>query len=219
MGPEGSGLKLSENGNDFWALDKCGYRNGLFFVDIGAGDGITGSNTWILEKFYKWNGICVDPNPAFLKSLCGSRDTVISDLAIWDKSGEILDFNYLKPSRNEFFGWNFRSGISSCVGDTAVEFDKHKVFSITLNDLLELHSAPRNIDYISMDVEGSESKILEAFDFKKHNVKLFTIEYNDNQERAKINQTMTSNGYKQVDIDDSGEDRYISLTKWYDIHH
>ena len=54
---------------------------------------------------------------------------------------------------------------------------------------------------------------------KKHNVKLFTIEYNDNQERAKINQTMTSNGYKQVDIDDSGEDRYISLTKWYDIHH
>ena len=100
-----------------------------------------------------------------------------------------------------------------------MEFDKHKVFSITLNDLLELHSAPRNIDYISMDVEGSESKILEAFDFKKHNVKLFTIEYNDNQERAKINQTMTSNGYKQVDIDDSGEDRYISLTKWYDIHH
>ena len=84
MGPEGSGLKLSENGNDFWALDKCGYRNGLFFVDIGAGDGITGSNTWILEKFYKWNGICVDPNPAFLKSLCGSRDTVISDLAVWD---------------------------------------------------------------------------------------------------------------------------------------
>ena len=219
MGPEGSGLKLSENGNDFWALDKCGYRNGLFFVVIGAGDGITGSNTWILEKFYKWNGICVDPNPFFLKSLCGSRDTVISDLAVWNKSGEILDFNYLKPSRNEFFGWNFRSGISNCVGDTAVEFDKHKVFSITLNDLLELHSAPRNIDYISMDVEGSESRILEAFDFKKHNVKLFTIEYNDNQERTKINQTMTSNGYKQVDIDDSGEDRYISLTKWYDIHH
>ena len=156
MGPEGSGLKLSENGNDFWALDKCGYRNGLFFVDIGAGDGITGSNTWILEKFYKWNGICVDPNPAFLKSLCGSRDTVISDLAIWDKSGEILDFNYLKPSRNEFFGWNFRSGISSCVGDTAVEFDKHKVFSITLNDLLELNTNNKIGDFNQSEVYSVE---------------------------------------------------------------
>ena len=168
----------------------------------------------MLEKFYNWNGICVDPNPTWLKSLCGSRDSIICDLAVWNKSGEILDFNYLKPGRHEFFGWNLRAGISSCVGDTAVEFDKHKVFSITLNDLLDLHSAPRNIDYISMDVEGSESRILEAFDFEKYNVKLFTIEYNDNQERAKINHTMTSNGYEQVDIDDSGEDRYVSLTKW-----
>ena len=96
MGPEGSALKLSENGQEWFVLDKLHYKRDGYFVDIGAGDGIVGSNTFVLEKFYDWKGICVDPNPAFLKSLCGSRDTVISDLAIWDKSGEILDFNYLK---------------------------------------------------------------------------------------------------------------------------
>ena len=58
MGPEGSNLKFSENGCDFWALEKSYYRSG-FFVDIGASDGVTASNTYLLEKFYKWQGICV----------------------------------------------------------------------------------------------------------------------------------------------------------------
>jgi len=219
MGPEGSGLKLSENNQDFWVLDKMHYRKDGFFVDIGAGDGVTGSNTFILEKFYNWFGICVDPNPTWLKSLCGSRDTIISDLAIWNESGKILDFNYLKQQRGEFFGWNFRAGISSCVGPTGIEFDKHKVFSITLTDLLDLHNAPKVIDYISMDAEGSESKILEGFDFKKYDVKLFSVEYNDAEERSKINHILTKHGYTATDIDDSGEDRYISSAKMQNIHY
>ena len=103
MGPEGSMLKLSENGNDFWALDNSSYKNNGYFVDLGAGDGITGSNTFILEKFYKWNGLCVDPNPTFLKSLCGSRDVLISDLAVSKESGKVVDFKYLAQNRNEFF--------------------------------------------------------------------------------------------------------------------
>jgi len=52
MGPEGSSLKFSENGCDFWALDNSYYRKG-YFVDIGASDGVTASNTYLLEKFYK----------------------------------------------------------------------------------------------------------------------------------------------------------------------
>ena len=103
MGPEGSNLKFSENQNDFWVLDKKHYAKSGYFVDLGAGDGITGSNTYTLEKFYNWEGICVDPNPSFLKSLCGSRDVLISDLAVWNVSGQILDFSYLSQNRKEFF--------------------------------------------------------------------------------------------------------------------
>lgn len=211
MGPEGSGLQFSENRQDYWVLDKVHYKKNGFFVDIGAGDGVTGSNTFALEKFYDWNGICIDPNPSFLKSLCGSRDVLISDLAVWQTSGEILDFKYIQQGRKDFFGWNFRSGISSVVDNTLVKFDDHKVFSITLNDLLELYNAPKDIDYISIDAEGSETNILESFDFKKYNIKLFTIEYNDDNSRYAIRQIMEKNGYQAIDIDTSGEDRYINI--------
>ena len=36
-------------------------KNG-FFIEAGAGDGINISNTYVLEKQYNWNGLCVEPN-------------------------------------------------------------------------------------------------------------------------------------------------------------
>ena len=171
MGPEGFLLKFSENDYDKWLLHKTNFKRQGFFVDIGAGDGIIGSNTFLLEKFYNWQGICVDPNPTFLKSLCGSRDCLISDLAVYKQSGKVLPFKHLQQHRTEFIGWHFRSGLAENVDKTSVQFDDHRVYSITLNDLLELYAAPKEIDYISIDTEGSEVDILGNFDFDKYNIK------------------------------------------------
>ena len=52
MGPEGFLLKFSENDYDKWLLHKTNFKRQGYFVDIGAGDGIIGSNTFLLEKFY-----------------------------------------------------------------------------------------------------------------------------------------------------------------------
>ena len=209
MGPEGSNLKFSENGCDFWALEKSYYRSG-FFVDIGASDGVTASNTYLLEKFYKWQGICIDPNPVTLKSMCGARDTIVSDLCVYKESGKILPFKYL-GDQSEFYGWNLRSGIDGLVSKhMPVKMNDHKVFTITLTDLLELYNAPNKIDYISIDVEGSEIEVLTGLDFSKYDVKMFSIEYENEENRAKINSIMSSNNYNRVDFDQQcTEDRYI----------
>lgn len=193
MGPPGSALKLSECGQDFWVLDKLGYRDNGTFVDLGAADGITGSNTFILEKFYKWNGVCVEPNPAFIKSLYGSRDVAISDLCAYNESGKILPFLY-SPSK-EFYGWNFRAGIKGIIEDPGEDCIQHNVFTITLNDIFELYQLPRQIEYISLDVEGCEYPILSAFNFEKYDVSCFTIEYYDQKERKLISELMLSKGY------------------------
>ena len=209
MGPEGSNLKFSENGCDFWALDNSYYRSG-FFVDIGASDGVTASNTYLLEKFYKWQGICVDPNPITLKSMCGARDTIVSDLCVYKESGKILPFKYL-GDQSEFYGWNLRSGIDGLISkDMPVKMNDHNVFTITLTDLLELYKAPNKIDYISIDVEGSEIEVLTGLDFSKYDVKMFSTEYENEENRAKIDWIMSRNNYERVDFDQQcTEDRYI----------
>lgn len=209
MGPEGSNLKFSENGNDFWALENSYYRSG-YFVDIGASDGVTASNTYLLEKFYKWNGICIDPNPVTLKSLCGARDTLISDLCVYNESGKILPFKFL-ADQSQFYGWNLRSGIDGIVSnDMGVKMSDHKVFTITLTDLLNLYSAPIAIDYISIDTEGSEVHVLEGLDFSQYKVKMFSIEYENDNNRSIIFDMLTKKNYTRVDYDQyCTEDRYI----------
>ena len=209
MGPEGSTLKFSENVCDFWALEKSYYRSG-FFVDIGASDGVTASNTYLLEKFYKWQGICVDPNPVTLKSMCGARDTIVSDLCVYKESGKILPFKYL-GDQSQFYGWNLRSGIDGIISkDMPVKMNDHKVFTITLTDLLELYNAPNKIDYISIDVEGSELEVLAGLDFSKYDIKMFSIEHENEENRAKIEWTMSRNNYTRVDFDQQcTEDRYL----------
>jgi hypothetical protein len=53
-----------------------------------------------------------------------------------------------------------------------------KIKSISLNNLIKKYQLGKNIDYISIDTEGSELNILKNFNFKKYNVKIFTIEHN-----------------------------------------
>jgi len=204
MGPPGSILQLSECGQDFWVLDKLHYKENGTFIDLGAADGITGSNTFILEKFYKWQGVCVEPNPMFLKSLCGSRDVSICDLCAFDTSGKVLPFTFARDEM--FYGWNFRAGISDIIDDMGDDGVQHKVFSITLNDIIELYSLPKDIDYVSMDIEGSEYSVLSSFDFNKYNVRCFTIEYYDEEQRQKINELMTANGYYQEQSMPTGQE-------------
>ena len=68
-----------------------------------------------------------------------------------------------------------------------------------INDLLEQHNAPKNIDYISIDTEGSEFSILKELDLKKYNVSVFTIEHNFIEEkRNKVKQLLEKNNYFRV---------------------
>lgn len=213
MGPAGSQLKIAENGQDFFVLENTSYKERGFFVDIGAADGITGSNTFILEKFYKWHGICVDPNPVFMQSLFNCRDSFVSTLCVYSETGKILPFKFC-TDENQFFGWNFRSGLKQHLSDINTEVDKSfstlNVLTISLNDLLELYNAPTNIDYISLDTEGSEYEILKAFNFEKYSVKCFTVEHAFTDNRDKIYNLMISKGYIRVKEEYSGqEDWYI----------
>ena len=65
--------------------------------------------------------------------------------------------------------------------------------------MISEHVDKKQIDYISIDTEGSEFEILKNFDFKKRNIEIFTIEHNFIEEkRDKIFKIMTKNDYKRV---------------------
>ena len=70
-----------------------------------------------------------------------------------------------------------------------------QVPTISLQDLLRRHGAPRVIDYMSIDTEGSEYDILAAFDFGAWDVRTFSIEHNRKPQRALIADLLARHGY------------------------
>jgi hypothetical protein len=47
---------------------------------------------------------------------------------------------------------------------------------MTLHELLKKHHAPKTIDYIAMDIEGSEEAVLKDFPFDQYRVGCLSIE-------------------------------------------
>ena len=171
-------------------------KNG-FFLEIGAADGVSSSNTFLIEKKLNWNGIVCDPLPTWHESLEKNRKCIIDKRCVYESSNLEMIFedcykcpgvSGLKKELDMDHNHNLRKDSKSI-----------KVKTVSINDLLEEHNAPKNIDYISIDTEGSEFSILKELDLTKYNVSIFTIEHNFIEEkRNKVRQLLEKNNYFRV---------------------
>ena len=176
----------------FSALKKNG-----FFLEIGAGDGLNISNTYVLEKSFNWKGIVCDPLPTWHKSLEKNRKCIIDKRCVYKESNLEMIFKdcYKYP---ETSGLRDELEIDDS-HELRKDFKSIKVQTVSINDLLEEHKAPKDIDYISIDTEGSEFSILKELDFNRYNVSIFTIEHNFIEEkRNKVKDLLEKNNYLRV---------------------
>ena len=74
----------------------------------------------------------------------------------------------------------------------------YSVETISLEALLDQYSAPKMIDYLSIDSEGSELSILESLDFNKYQFRVITCEHNFTSARDDIFEFLESQGYRRV---------------------
>ena len=73
-----------------------------------------------------------------------------------------------------------------------------------------MYNAPNQIDYLSIDTEGSEFAILNKLNFSKYNFNVITVEHNFTETRQKLFSLLTSKGYKRIFEDFSQwDDWYI----------
>lgn len=179
---------------DLWVTYELRDRRQGFFVEFGATNGRTNSNSWLLESDYEWKGILSEPNPAWHEDLKRSRSCAIETRCVAQRSGELVDFSVTSdPELSSLSAYTGNDPMA--VNRTA--FSTIRVETISLSDLLDLHGAPATIDYLSIDTEGSELDILSSFDFGRRRIELFSVEHNYSSAQAELDALFLRNGYEK----------------------
>ena len=172
-----------------------GKRDG-FFVEFGATNGRDHSNTHILEEDFGWKGILAEPAKCWHAALKANRRASIDTRCVWKQTGARLEFKETEIAE--------LSTLSNLVDKDYQKSNREKgmtysVETVSLNDLLKAHSAPREIDYLSIDTEGSELEILQAFDFTDYDIKVVTAEHNFVEpNRRKVLQLLSGKGFVRL---------------------
>ncbi len=179
----------SQLGQDLFVLAQLNFKMGGYFVEFGATNGVDLSNTCLLERNFGWKGILAEPGRCWQQALAKNRTARIDTRCVWKESEAALVFNEADDAE--------LSTLSHCSnGD--LQGKTYEVKTISLNHLLAEHGAPEEIDYLSIDTEGSEFDILSNFDFSKHSFRVITCEHNFTPMRQKIFELLSDNGLVRV---------------------
>jgi FkbM family methyltransferase len=178
---------------DIFVLSELSCKTGGYFVEFGATNGVDLSNTYLLETKFGWTGILAEPARVWHDALKANRSGCHVDFdCVWSKTGDVLEFNEVNAA--ELSTIDTFSSVDEHA-TTRTSGTKYPVNTISLLDLLRKYDAPKVIDYLSIDTEGSEFEILNAFDFDAYQFRIITCEHNYTPMREKIYDLLTSKGY------------------------
>jgi len=181
------------------------YDNG-YFVELGANDGVTQSNSLYFEKHRNWGGLLVEPAPQnFLKCRQNrsARNSIYCAACVsFDYGNEFVRIVYANlmstpvslesdiqdPRAHAEMGDRFLGS-----GETVFEFG---AVARTLNSLLLDANAPKQIDFLSLDVEGAELEVLKGVDHQIFRFKYLLVECRD---FARLSAYLEKQGYRFVE--------------------
>ncbi len=166
-------------------------KTGGYFIDIGAADGVTYSNTLLLERGYQWRGLCIEADPGFYAHLKRVRRATCIYACVDACEREVT-----------YVSQGLTSGIVDSDTDnadleTAGDPASRSVFTLRtrrLVDILREQRVPRNIDYLSLDVEGAEDRVFATFPFDDYQVTCMTIE----RPSERLNAILLAHGYMTI---------------------
>ena len=171
-------MYYSQSNQDKWVVEFLKFKKNGYFIELGAYDGIQTSNTYYMEKNLGWEGLCVEANPRVYESLIKNLTSKNINVALNDYVGECFFTN-------------------DKITTTGI-----RVSCNTLDNILKENNCPKDIDYLSIDIEGYEYIVLKDFNFKEWNIGLMTVEHNlycdGNDRKNKLYELLINNGFTRV---------------------
>ena len=189
---------------DLWVLWELDLQHGGYFVEFGAHDGTTHSNTKLLEERFGWTGLLAEPNPDLSERLRTERTATLDTRCVWDVSGASVPLLLTEDSELSTVSGHAQDDLhTEARAATAVR--EVPVPTVSLDDLLDEHAVPLVPDFLSVDTEGTELKVLAAFSFR-HRPRLIAVEHNGRADQEhELDALMARHGYER---------RFRAMSDW-----
>jgi len=152
-------------------------------VEVGVADGKKGSNTLHFEEL-GWDVLCIDPIPFHVEAAKKIRKNVVEYACSQPCLTGTREFYVFDIGEN-----NILSSLSGLEPDPKLlvshghlinKCSTIKVEARTLDWILTNNKWPSEIDFISIDTEGTELNVLKGIIFAMTDIKLLVVENNHN---------------------------------------
>ncbi len=184
----------------------------IFFIQVGAHDGITGDpiNNYVYK--YGWRGILVEPVPYLFKKLQNTYDGVeglfFENIAISDHDGYALFYRIEENNDSNMPHWydqlgSFRKEVVEKHRNSIPNFEKHllaeKVPCMTFHSLLSKYNI-NDIDYFQIDTEGYDFEVIKQIPFTsiKPAMMLYEHKHLSPSDKQDCESLLIKQGYKLI---------------------
>jgi len=190
-------------------LKYLNYENG-FFIECGANDGVSQSNTLLLEQKLNWSGLLIEPGlENFNKCKQARPKCIVENYAL-------VSNEYTESTIEGNFNNSSHSGLMNSINNCPDYFNEEMIFwankfkkenisnpvkvqCATLQFLLDKHNINK-VDFFSLDVEGHEIEVLKGLDFTKIRPSFILIETTTHEYyREIVTNYMLSKNYKKIE--------------------
>lgn len=191
---------------NMWVLDTLDFKTNGVFIEAGAA-GL--SDSLVLEKYYGWYGVCVEPHTDSYYELIKKRRKTVINKCLYNQTG-FIDFYECKgeiPGKTNKNGGGWASeqlsGITAHIRpwhiedvvSTGIVTQKE---TVTVEKLLADFQFPQEVDLLILDIEGAEQLILESLPFDRYTFLTLVIEGGSEYRRFLYNHgyVMVENPYR-----------------------
>lgn len=160
------------------------YKHGVF-LDVGAHNGISLSNTYFFEKELGWTGICLEPIPEIFNQLKRNRTCQCICGCASSEHDVLKNFVRFKSKRYEMYSGlieKFDPQRRALIKQLMTNKKGHDLLQVRCYNLNQILRQARltHINLLSLDTEGGELEILKSLDFSKIHIDVITVENNYN---------------------------------------
>jgi FkbM family methyltransferase len=152
----------SQHGEDRLIATHFGGKRDGYFVEVGALDGVTYSNTYLLEMAYGWRGVLIEADPDQALRCAQARPgsvTFAKAATTPEMAGSPISLTVVEGAdAHSAIMLSDRTGFIDSLRTAGADISttRKTVHTATLDDMLIEASAPSEIDFLSMDIDGHE---------------------------------------------------------------